>query len=278
MRATSLAIALFVAGCGPNVTHPSATHDPYRGGNSTPLSCVPNLDGQIDANEMAPSFDAAENFLVSPANQQRSVDLVGRIDSQGHRVWDWSAPDSTDEVASLSASPIAGKWYASSFPTDAFVVPIDAAKTTDGIYLHTDSALSLLGVASAEQHPAGGETLMVYDAPVELYRFPLEPGAQWVSVGTVRNGLFRGLPYAGRDTYEVSVDASGDLVLPQLEFTQAMRVRMHVTLEPSVGSPVSYWQVSFVSECFGEVARATSLDGEEQENFTTAAEVRRLGF
>ena len=55
------------------------------------------------------------------------------------------------------------------------------------------------------------------------------------------------------------------------------RVRTHVTVQPTAGQSQSRRQVSFVFECFGEVARATSANGEMEENFTQAAELRRLG-
>ena len=36
------------------------------------------------------------------------------------------------------------------------------------------------------------------------------------------------------------------------------------------------YQISFLFECFGEVARATSQPNETNQDFTTAAEVRRF--
>ncbi len=270
-------MVLLTAACGANATHPTTTRDPFRAGNEEPLACVPNLDGKIEAREMAPTLGATAHFLVSPDGKERTVDLVGRIDA-GRRLWDWSRGESSDQLAALAASKLAGKWYAESFPADVFVAPLDAGATTEGVYRHTPDALLLLGVASTKQDPAEGRTLLVYDAPVQLYRFPLETGANWISSGTTRDAMLRGLPYAGRDTYDVRVDAAGDLALPDLEFTQALRVRMHITLEPAVGVSVSRRQVSFVSECFGEVARATSRLGEDAEDFTIAAEVRRLGL
>ena len=92
------------------------------------------------------------------------------------------------------------------------------------------------------------------------------------------NATVRGLPYAGRDTYQVSVDASGRLELTDLTFTQVLRVRTQLTVEPAVGATVTRRQVSWMFECFGEVARAVSLDGELQEDFTTTSELRRLGL
>jgi hypothetical protein len=37
-------------------------------------------------------------------------------------------------------------------------------------------------------------------------------------------------------------------------------------------------QVGWVFECFGEVARATAADNEPNDDFTTTAELRRLGL
>jgi len=51
-----------------------------------------------------------------------------------------------------------------------------------------------------------------------------------------------------------------------------------VTVEPAVGDAVVRRQVSFYAECFAEVARATSADGETTDLFTTATELRRLGY
>ena len=55
-------------------------------------------------------------------------------------------------------------------------------------------------------------------------------------------------------------------------------MRTTLTVTPAAGKAVSTRQTSFLFECFGEVARATSQNDETQDNFTTAAEVRRLGL
>ena len=72
-------------------------------------------------------------------------------------------------------------------------------------------------------------------------------------------------------------DAMGAIDLPQLTFDQVHRVRTKVTVEPAVGATVVRRQVSFFAECFGEVARVTSQNDEPEADFTTAAELRRLG-
>ncbi len=282
-RLVTLALlAAFAFGCGDNRTFP--TREPYRPGEPGPLDCVPNLDGRIDAVELAPALGVSVGLLVSPAGTERSVDLVGAVIEE-RRVWDFSLDFADDQLARLSASALEEHWFADDFAAitaglsgEIFVSPIDAGGRTLGVYHHDAQALSLLGTASAAEDPPEGRTLLVYGAPVALYRFPIEPGAEHVSVGEVRNGTFRGLPYAGRDVYEVSVVAAGRVELPDLSFTQAHRVDVRVTVEPAAGAPSTQRQTSFLFECFGEIARATSRLGESAEDFTTAAELRRLSL
>jgi hypothetical protein len=45
-----------------------------------------------------------------------------------------------------------------------------------------------------------------------------------------------------------------------------------------VGIPTTRRQVGFLTECYGEVARATSENNEPTEDFTRAAELRRVGL
>lgn len=271
-----LTFALSCAGCGDNKT-PYPTRERYVTDAAALLGCTPNLDGRIDASELGPALGIPVSYLVSPAGQERTVDVSGIDDGRGGRIWDFSVDLASDQVASLSANELAGKWYASSFPGGQFTVAIDAGGTIEGVYVQDATSLRLLGVASRDEGPAEGQTLLVYDSPVTIFAFPIEPGATWVSAGSVSGGMFRGLPYAGRDTYETHVDAMGVAELPSFRFTQVHRVRTRVTVEPAVGASTSRRQVSLVFECFGEVARVTSRPDEPQEDFTTAAEVRRLG-
>jgi hypothetical protein len=271
-----MALLLPASSCGENQTHPDrATYD---AGPPQALTCVPNLDGKIERPELGAAIGIPDRYLVSPSGEPRTVNLIGTVDPSGHRVWDWSNAYADDQAATLTASTLDGKWYKDSFPGADFVAPFDVGDLVEAIYKEDDQAISLLGLASAQQDPPEGRTLLVYAAPVPLYEFPLEVGRSWTSVGTATNATLRGLPYAGKDTYEVSVDASGQMVLPDITFTQALRVRTNVKLEPTVGAAVSQRQVSFFFECFGEVARATSKNDETDPDFTTAAEVRRLGL
>ena len=59
--------------------------------------------------------------------------------------------------------------------------------------------------------------------------------------------MLRGLPYDGKDTYEVKVDGAGELLTPDFIFTQVLRVRTKVTVEPSAGQATVQRQTAFSS-------------------------------
>jgi len=261
--------------CGENQTHP--THLGYGGGDAGALACVPNLDGAIEERELPVAIGVPVSYLVSPASETRQVDLKGETGADGKLVWNLGTDFATDRTLQIAASTLAGKWYESSFPGGEFTTPLDAAKTLDAIYAHGEGGITLLGIASAQENPPEGKTLIVYATPVLAYKLPLSVGTSWVATGEVMNATVKGLPYAGKDVYEFSDDATGEVVLPSLTFTQAHRLRTHLTSTPSAGQSQSTRQSSFVFECFGEVARATSQPGEMVDDFTTAAELRRLG-
>lgn len=269
-------LALALLGCDPNRTVPE--RNAYVPQAVAPLECVPNLDGKIEASELKAAIGVPVRYLVNPAGSRRPVDLAGVTDPASRRVWQLATDYADDQVATLSASTLEGKWYRASFPTGQFVAALDLGGSIEGVYSNDGSTLFLLGYASAQEMPAAGKTLVVYSTPIATFRFPLEVGKQWVSVSEVRNATVRGLPYAGRDTYQQRVDAAGMLELPDVAFTQALRVRTTLSIEPAAGMPVIRRQTGFVFECFGEVARAVSADNEPNDDFTQATELRRLGF
>lgn len=275
MRAPLLPLLVLCA-CGENRTFPA--RGDYVPAPPAPLACVPNLDGQIDANEIQAVTGVPVSFLINPAGSTRAVALAGEVDGSGRRSWPLSTDYADDQLLKVAASPLTGRWYAASFPQGQFVLPLDAAGRTESVFANDGANLLLLGFASTEAAPAEGKTLLPYQAPVPVTRYPLTVGKTWVSVGEVRNGTVRGLPYAGRDTYRVTVAAAGQVQLADLTFTQALRVTTALTIEPSVGASQLRRQSSWFFECFGEVARATSADGEQQDDFTTATELRRLGL
>lgn len=268
-----------LSSCSENETPPPAKGK-YEAAPVTPLACLPNLDGRIESRELAPQIGIPSTYLVTPPGKERAVDLAGRINPAGKLEWGFGVDFADDAVASIAAQKLEAKWYAGSFASvpNPVVVAIDVGGRTEGVYTHDEQGFFLHGVASAEADPPEGRTLLVYDTPIMLYRFPLEPGAAWTSVGVVRDGRLRGLPIATRDTYEVRVDAAGQINLPDFILTQALRVRTTVTISPSPGQVTTQRQVGFLFECIGEVARATSKLNETADDFTAAMELRRLGL
>ncbi|MEM6289772.1 MAG: hypothetical protein AAGA54_00860 [Myxococcota bacterium] len=268
--------ALALVACDGNGTLPP-DRTPYEGEDEVPLDCIPNLDGIIEADELPLVLGAEVTYLVSPPGEIRSVDTRGEGDADV-RLWDWSIDDADDQLARLSTSTIDERWYADAFPPDAFIAPFDDGGSTETISRQDDEALYLLGVASREENPATGQTLLVYDEPIPLIRFPIETGTSYTASANIEDAVFNGIPYAARDTYEVRVAAVGELRLPTLTFTQAHQVQIQLTVEPALGDVTSVRQVSYFFECFGEIARATSQRDEPDPTFTEAAEVRRLGL
>lgn len=276
-RNTLLLLPVLLLACSDNRTRQPVRPD-YEGGTLPPLSCVPNLDGKIEASEFKPSLGVPARYLTSPAGVSRAVNLAGTVDGTGARVFDLGNDYADDQIAKITASAIGGKWYEQSFPTASFVAPFDAGGTVDAIYANNDTVIALLGLASAAPAPPEGKTLLVYDSPIAVFRFPLVPGNAWTSSATVTKATLRGQPYNGKDTYEISVDGSGKLTTPDFTFSQVLRVRTKVTVEPSAGQVVVQRQTGFLFECFGEVARATSKPGEPLVDFTQTSELRRLGL
>ncbi len=272
--AASLALVASL-GCNDNVV--PSDRQPYPSGAVKPLDCVPNLDGRIDSGELAVAFGVPIHYLVSPPGVERTVNVAGAKSDAGLS-WDFATDYANDDQTTVAAIDVSKRWYAKSFPAGAFATPLDPAGTTENVGRLDDKGLFLLGVASRDEKPAEGKTLLVYQTPITLLQFPVQPGAAFVSSGAIANGTLRGLPYAGKDVYEVAVDGSGQIDLPDLSFTQALRVRTKVTVQPAVGASQSRRQVSFFFECFGEVARAQSRPNEANADFTTAAELWRIGL
>ena len=271
------AIVLLIAltACGDNAT--IIDRADYRAPDPTPLACVPNLDGRIDSNEVTPALGVPVRYLVSPAGTETDVDLVGANEGDS-TTWDFSVDLASDQEIVVVPTELGDRWYASSFPGATVVLPFDAGGRIEGAYHHDGEALWLHGLASRDEAPPEGQSLLAYETPIPALRFPVEPGLDYTTTGTVTGGMIRGLPYAGTDTYEVTADATGVVELPQLTITQAQRVRTRVTVTPAVGAVSTQRQTSFYFECFAEVVRAVSRTDEPNADFTTASEVRRLGF
>ena len=190
-----------LAGCGENRTFPGPT--PYAPGEEPRFTCVPNLDGVLEAGEVPVLIGGEVAYLVNPEGVSRRVDLDGVVDASGQRVWDLGADFADDRVVGVGPMALTDQWFADDFPGGDYVAPVDLRGTVLGVYHLDERGLWLHGVASAEPDPPAGRTLLPYDAPVPLYRFPLTQGDRYTVVGEVSVGTALGLAYRGTDTYEV---------------------------------------------------------------------------
>jgi hypothetical protein len=274
--AGTAALATFATACGDNLSY-VPNYSPYES-PSTQITCLPNRDGKLEASEMAPTFGAVAQFLVNPSGTTRPVSASGTVADTGARTWDFGDSYKDDRSFKVAAKKLDGLWYASKAGGATFATPFDAAGTLDAVYHIADDGLYLHGIVSAEEKPANGQTLLLYETPIRVFPFPLTPGAKWNVEGTIRNGVVAGQPYAGKDTYSSEDVALGRLILPDLTFTEAHAIRTTAVVTPAAGVATTTRQIQYISECYGEVARAVAKTGDTNPDFSEAAELRRLGL
>lgn len=270
-----LATAFALPACIDNATHPDLQPWLPPGNGAGLIGCTPNMDGVITSAELQAAIGVPARYRLG---FDQSVDPTGQVSAAGKRSWDWGWSSAGEQALTIAAESAADKWYAPQFPGAQFTTPFDLEGKLDAVYKKDEKGLWLLGLVSRQAKPAGGLTLMPYDPPVLAVQLPLQAGDTWTSVGTIKGGSYNGLPYAGKDTYVYRVAAAGALVLPDLAIDQALQVTVQVTLAPVVGKSITSRQISYFSECLGEVARATAVTDEPAELFTKAAQLRRLGL
>ncbi|MBL4637255.1 MAG: hypothetical protein JKY56_25595, partial [Kofleriaceae bacterium] len=174
----------------------------------------------------------------------------------------------------LIAKSLENTWFADEFPAESIRVPLSSSGDTFAILRSSESSVSLLGIASEQ----AGHTLLHYQSPIDLYRFPMQVGSAWSSTSAVI-GTLASVPYNGTDAYETTVESISSVALPHLQFTSAYRVRTIITSDSgAAGVVVTRQQISMLSECFGEITRIVSRDNESASNFTTAAELWRFSL
>jgi len=260
---------LLAAGCfGSNV--PTTSDDGGFGAAPDLMpGCAGNNDGRIDRNELQFPLGLTVKYLTNPVGTTVSVNPDGQMTPDGRQ---WDLTSTQGDAVGLTLEPVQGKWFAASFPGATYTTVSDLASGTLGVFKVTDGALQILGFASTEPN----KTLLVYNAPVDSVRVPIQQGDAYVTGATVVNGTLNGMPWAETDTYQVSVDAVGTAVLPFLSFANTLRVHVELTQSLAGGVSVRRIQHLFFHECYGEVGRMVSNPGETNPSFTTAAEFRRL--
>ena len=272
-RALGAALVLIPCLCGCPGPNPILADGGDLQRTADALACQPNNDGIIALSELAFAPGLAASYRVNPPGTLVDVDVAGTL-VDGKLQWDFTSVASSSVVTIPVEAVTSGLWYAKHFPTASFAVGSDASGETLQIFRLEGSSLLLLGIASRRPD----WTLLVYDQPVTSLRFPLEVGAVVSSKASANNGKLNGLPVATEDTYEVRVDAVGNVRLPFLTLQNSLRVLVSVTSRAVGGASATTRQAQWFHECYGEVARAISQRDESSAVFTRAVELRRLSF
>ena len=236
--------------------------------NAEPLVCRPNKDGVITRQEVPLRSGLRATYKVA---NDTPVDTAGEMGENGERIWDLNVDLADDHLVIVEARDPKNKWFSTDFPDASYITPLSDSSDLLGVFQITDDALLLLGVVS----PDDGfyETNLTYDPPVEILSFPLEMDASWTTDASV-SGTAQGVYSIYDEEYSSQVDAKGTLRTPYGDL-EVLRVR--VELDRTIGFYTTKIRTyAFVSECFGTVATIVSEDDEDEVEFTTASEVRRL--
>jgi hypothetical protein len=260
IRWSTVALGLAASACSSNLTHLDADAGPA---DEVP-SCLPNLDGVLDSSEVPTLLDREQDFLIA---SNVAVQL-------GPSPWALRGDLPGERKLALVARSSSDAWFADQVDPASFTFPLDGDGKELAVLVRDDSALHMVGIASSK----ADTTLLRYATPIVLLRFPMSAGDSWQSESEV-SGTLDGLPYNGSDFYEIAVSERGPLELPHLRFDDAYRLTVHTTSVASGGGvSVETQQSLFMSECFGEVARATSEADESDPDVFTAEELRRFSL
>jgi hypothetical protein len=254
--------------CGEAAVDGGLTGDGDNGDTTTAL-CTPDHDGTITLAELPFAAGRMATFRVAT---DATWDTAGQAMPGGMRRWDLSGALANDNDIQLALSSPSGAWWQPEFPTATYASFLATGSDLSGVFEVASANLTMLGVVS----PDGGtfKTDLDYDPPAQVLAVPLTNGATWTSTSTV-SGYVQGAIGAYTEKYESRVDQVGTMVTPYGEFP-VMRVATDMTRTSGFTVIASTRTFTWVAECFGPVATATSQSFESGDEFTDIAEVRRL--
>lgn len=229
--------------------------------------CSPNKDGTITADEVPIAPGLKATFRVA---ENAPFATAGVVKGDGRR-WDLSIALPGDRDALVTTRALAGTWYGGKFPGASHSTELSLTSDLLGVFQTTATGLLLVGVVSPTE--GATKTELKYATPPAALQFPLKVGAAWKVTSNV-NGTASGVLAAYAETWDARVDVKGELVTPFGTF-DVLRVRTVLTRQVGISTTVTR-SFAFVTECYGTIATVSSKPNELQEEFTTAAEIRRL--
>lgn len=235
--------------------------------------CKPNKDGTITRDEVPIAAGLHATYKIG---KNEDVSTAGTPAAGGKRVWDFSTPLASDVSVLVETLPLGGKWYASKFAGATYASKLQEGSELLGVFETSPGALLLRGVVSPSDMPASSKTELTNTPPVSVLKFPLTMGAQW-NTDTNVGGTAQGVALFGTYTekYTSEVDAAGELHTPLGTF-DVLRVKVVLVRTIGVLPSTTIRTFAYVTECYGTIATVTSTDNETNEEFTRAAEIRRI--
>jgi hypothetical protein len=230
--------------------------------------CLPNNDDTIEHNEVPVMAGLHGVFRIA---QGATIDTAGTTDAMGAHHWDFTAMLSGDHRVEVTTDGIAGQWFAADYPDATYVSKLSDASDLLGVFKVAPGALQLLGVVSPSDGPS--KTELTYDTPIDVLSYPVTVGKMW-STDSIVTGLTQGLLSNFSESYESVADFAGEVETPYGRF-HALRVR--TVLTRTVGFLITTIRTDlWVTDCFGTIVTIVSQNDESNDEFTSAAEIRRL--
>lgn len=253
--------------CGPApVDAPQQSDAPIDGTNAL---CNPNHDGMITLAELPFMAGRMGTFRVTV---DATWSTAGESNSNGSRTWDLSGQLAGDADRVMTLGAPTAQWWSPTYPTATYATELSIESDLRGVFQVTGAESTLLAVVS----PSGGATRteLDYDPPAKILALPLTAGATWTSTSTV-SGYAQGAVVAYTEKYESRVDQVGTMKTPYGEFP-VLRVATDLTRTSGIATILTKRTFSWVAECFGPVATASSQDFATGSEFADNAEIRRL--
>lgn len=230
-------------------------------------ACGGTLDAFISMNELPMRAGLKADFRIAT---NAEFDTAGTVENS-LRTWNLDRQLANDVDTEVTLGSVADTWYASLFPNASYTAKLSQGSDLLGMFLLQEDGLYLLGVVSPE---AGlTRTELKYDPPALLMPLPLSEESTWDQSSDV-SGLALGVFTFYSERYLGQVDARGELITPFGTF-QVQRLRVELTR--TLGLLVTKTrQFNFVSECAGIVASVVSQEDEDEVEFSSATEIRRV--
>ncbi|HSO40499.1 MAG TPA: hypothetical protein VLT33_48565, partial [Labilithrix sp.] len=267
------------AGADASTTGDGATPPNDAGGDSALPGCTPNKDGTITRDEVPIAAGLHATYKIGT---NEDVSTAGTPGTNGRRNWDFSGALASDASVIVETQPLKGKWYETKFAGATYASKLSQGSDLLGVFETSPGALLLRGVVSPTET---AKTELTYTPGVSVLNFPLKLGSMWTTASKVA-GTYQYLgttqttatPYD--EKYESKVSAAGELKTPLGTFevlrVQVLLTRTIATLVFPFSTTTTVRTFAFVTECYGTIATVTSADNETNEEFTRAAEIRRI--